>query len=135
MGQISMAKMKRGHALYGLRKLDKARKDFDFMLSQDQNNSKAHFYIGKILAREPKKQQDAILHFEQVAKINDNELYAGNALFEIAKIRLKDKDFYEAFFHLKRAIDNNFTSKRMQMYKDFTEGVLYLIRRKIKKGV
>lgn len=56
-------------------------------------------------------------------------------MFEIAKLRLKDKDFYEAFFNLKRAVDNNFNSKRMQLYKDFTEGVLQLIRRKIKKGV
>ncbi len=62
-------------------------------------------------------------------------MYSGNALFEIAKLRLKDKDFYEAYFNLKRAIDSNFNSKRLQLYKDFTEGVLYLIKRKIKKGV
>lgn len=36
---------------------------------------------------------------------------------------------------MKRAADNNFTSKRLAMYKDFTEGVIYLIKRKIKKGV
>lgn len=63
------------------------------------------------------------------------EVYAGNALFEIAKLRLRDKDFYEAYFNLKRAVDSNFNSKRLQLYKDFTEGVLYLIKRKIKKGV
>ena len=63
------------------------------------------------------------------------EFYAGNALFQIAKLRLRNKDYYEAYFSLKRASDNKFTSKRMQMYKDFTEGVLYLIKRKIKKGV
>lgn len=81
------------------------------------------------------QQNDAILHFEQVVKYQQNEIYAGNALFEIAKLRLKEKDFYEAYFNLKRALDSNFTSKRMQLYKDFTEGVLYLIKRKIKKGV
>jgi hypothetical protein len=32
-------------------------------------------------------------------------------------------------------VDSNFSSKRLQLYKDFTEGVLYLIKRKIKKGV
>jgi hypothetical protein len=63
------------------------------------------------------------------------EVYAGNALFEISKLRLHDKDFYEAYFNLKRAVDSNFNSKRLQLYKDFTEGVLYLIKRKIKKGV
>ena len=68
-------------------------------------------------------------------KYNSNDVYTGNALFEIAKIRIKEKDFYEAYFNLKRALDNNFTSKRMQLCKDFTEGVLSLIKRKIKKGV
>lgn len=63
------------------------------------------------------------------------EVYAGNALFEISKLRLQDKDFYEAYFNLKRAVDSNFNSKRLQLYKDFTEGVLYMIKRKMKKGV
>ena len=48
---------------------------------------------------------------------------------------MQEKDFYEAYFNLKRAVDSNFHSKRLQLYKDFTEGVLYLIKRKIKKGV
>lgn len=56
-------------------------------------------------------------------------------MFQIAKLRLRQKDYYEAFHCLKRAADNNFTSKRLAMYKDFAEGVLYLVKRKIKKGV
>ena len=70
-----------------------------------------------------------------MAKYLDQEYYAGNALFQIAKLRLKQKDYFEAYHCLKRAADNNFASKRMALYKDFTEGVLYLIKRKIKKGV
>jgi len=100
---------------------------------------KAHYYIGKLLAKgtenEHSKQTDAILHFEQVAKFPDQEFYYGNAMFQIAKLRLRQKDYYEAFHCLKRAADNNFTSKRLAMYKDFAEGVLYLVKRKIKKGV
>jgi len=53
----------------------------------------------------------------------------------MAKIRIKQKDFYEAFFTLQRAIDKNFKSKRLILYKDFTEGVLYLIKRQGDKGV
>lgn len=62
-----------------------------------------------------KLQSEAILHFEQVVKYhNENgEVYAGNALFEISKLRLHDKDFYEAYFNLKRAVDSNFSSKRL----------------------
>ena len=121
--------------------------DLQQVLANDKDNFKAHFYIGKILSRQymatPRPNQgsvqdiqnDAILHFEQVVKSQGNEVYSGNALFEISKLRLRDKDFYEAYFNLKRAIDSNFNSKRLQLYKDFTEGVLYLIKRKIKKGV
>lgn len=109
------------------------------MIEKDTSNVKAHFHIGKMLAKgienEQSKQTDAILHFEQVAKYPDQEFYFGNALFQIAKLRLRQKDYYEAYHCLKRATDNNFTSKRLAMYKDFTEGVLYLIKRKIKKGV
>ena len=70
-----------------------------------------------------------------MAKYPEQEFYSGNALFQIAKLRLRQKDYYEAFHCLKRAADNNFSSKRLTMYKDFTEGVIYLIKRKIKKGV
>ena len=131
--------MKRGLVYFHVKKMREALKDFQYVISRDHTVVKAHFYIGKIISRglvkDNTKQEDAILHFEQVVKYHSNELYAGNALFEIAKLRLKEKDFYEAYFNLKRALDSNFTSKRLQLYKDFTEGVLYLIKRKIKKGV
>lgn len=43
--------------------------------------------------------------------MNEEEL-AGNALFEIAKIRINQKDFYEAFHNLQRAIHYDFKSKK-----------------------
>ncbi len=66
--------------------------------------------------------------------IADEEL-AGNALFEIAKIRIKQRDFYEAFHNLQRAIHYDFRSKKFLQYKMFVEGVLFLMKRKVKKGV
>lgn len=64
-----------------------------------------------------------------------HELYCGNSLFEIFKIFLKQKDIYSAHEYIQRATDNNFNSKRLSLYRDFTEGVMYLMKRKIKKGV
>lgn len=64
-----------------------------------------------------------------------HELYNGNALFEIFKMFIKQKDIYNAHEYLQRATDNNFNSKRLSLYRDFTEGVVYLMKRKIKKGV
>lgn len=64
-----------------------------------------------------------------------HELYSGNAHFEVFKIFIKQKDIYNAHEYLQKATDNNFNSKRLSLYRDFTEGVVYLMKRKIKKGV
>ena len=53
----------------------------------------------------------------------------------MAKIRIKQQDFYKSFFTLQRAIDKNFMSKKLLFYKNFTEGVFYLIKRQGTKGV
>jgi len=45
-----------------------------------------------------RKVNDAILNFEQVAKYSKDLFYTGNALYEIAKVKINEKDFYEAFF-------------------------------------
>ena len=100
----------------------------------EESTVKAHYYIGKIYTK-TNDVNNAILHFEQVLKFNSEKYYSGNALYEMAKIRIKQQDFYEAFFTLQRAIDKNFKSKRLLFYKDFTEGVLYLIKRQGTKGV
>lgn len=64
-----------------------------------------------------------------------HELYSGNAFFEIAKVFLKQRDILNAYDYIQRANDNNYNSKRISLYRDFTEGVVYLMKRKIKKGV
>lgn len=64
-----------------------------------------------------------------------HELYNGNALFEIYKIFIKQKDIFNAHEYIQRATDNNFNSKRVSLYRDFSEGVVQLMKRKIKKGV
>mmetsp|Transcript_29801 Transcript_29801/g.45443 ORF Transcript_29801/g.45443 Transcript_29801/m.45443 type:complete len:134 (-) Transcript_29801:3602-4003(-) len=64
-----------------------------------------------------------------------HELYCGNALFEISKMFMRQKDILNAYEFIQRATDNNYTSKRLSLYRDFTEGVVYLMKKKIKKGV
>lgn len=58
---------------------------------------KTQYYIGKINCK-IWKINDAILNFEQVAKYSKDLFYTGNALYEIAKIKINEKDFYEAYF-------------------------------------
>ena len=64
-----------------------------------------------------------------------HELYSGNAFFEIAKVFLRQKDVLNAHDFIQRATDNNYNSKRLSLYRDFAEGVVQLMKRKIKRGV
>ncbi len=75
-----------------------------------------------------------MLHLNCAVNLQD-EFYSGNALFLIAKIHIADRNFSDAYSTLLKAIENNFQSKRLQLLFDFTEGVLYLIKRKVKKGI
>lgn len=64
----------------------------------------------------------------------DNHL-ASCALYEIAKIKIHQKDFYEAYFNLKRANFFKLKQKKLVNYKIFTEGVIFLMKRKTKTGL
>ena len=45
---------------------------------------------------------EAVLHFEQVVKYNKEPFLSGNALFEIAKMQIRNKllSFYDAHHNL-----------------------------------
>jgi len=83
--------------------------------------------------------QKSLIYFQQccVEDIDPelHELYNGNALYEIARVFLRQKDVLNAYEFIQRAADNNYTSKRLSLYRDFSEGVVYLMKKKIKKGV
>ena len=70
--------------------------DFNQALLQNPDNpdvlffkAKSQLYLNQI--------DDAILNFEQVFNQTPDERQASNALLEIATIRVKEKDFYEAY--------------------------------------
>jgi hypothetical protein len=66
--------------------------------------SKAYFYKAKAL-KKIGNLSDSALYFEQVVRAAeaDNHL-ASCALYEIAKIKIQLKDFYEAYYNLKSVI-------------------------------
>ncbi|CDW75599.1 tpr domain containing protein [Stylonychia lemnae] len=127
---------KRGILLYQLKNYDQSLQDFNMLLEQDDKNARAHFYKGKILKNKG-QENEGVLHFEQAIKncsLGDDQL-SGNSLFEISKIRIKQKDFYEAFHNLQRAVHHDFKSIKFLQYKMFVEGVLFIMKRKVKKGI
>lgn len=99
-----------------------------------QRDIKCHFYFAKALMALHEKGQSGTNYLQALSKLtyctNEeidpelHELYSGNAMFEIFKIFIKQKDFFAAHEYLQRATDNNFGSKRLSLYRDFTEGVV-----------
>lgn len=120
--------------LYQLKMFEQALEELKELVDTDGDNPKVHFYMGRILSR-GETHTEAVLHFEQVIKLNEDPFLSCNALLEIAKLRIIEKDFYEAYYNLKRISLYNYKSTKLEHYQIFTEGVLYLIKRKVKKGV
>lgn len=62
---------------------------------KDPQNFKAHYYVGRLLAKgignKESRPEDVFLHFEVCSK--NEEYYSGNALYQIAKLCLTDKRF------------------------------------------
>lgn len=96
--------------------------------------SKAYFYKAKAL-KKMNNLNDAIIYFEQVIRANEDNHLASSALYEIAKIKIQQKDFYEAYYNLKRANHFKLKQKKLVNYKMFTEGVIFLMKRKTKTGL
>ena len=61
--------------------------------------SKAYFYKAKAL-KKLNNFNDSVLYFEQVLRLADDNFLSGSALYEIAKIKIQCKDFYEAHYNL-----------------------------------
>ena len=105
--------------------------DKDF---QQTSLSKAYFYKAKAL-KKMENMGDAVLYFEQVLRLGEDNYLSGSALYEIAKIKIQQKDFYEAHYNLQRSSHLNLRYKKLYNYKMFTEGVIFLMKRKTKTGV
>jgi len=131
---LIMSRFKRSKLLYQLNMYDQALEDLNILAECDPENAHVHFYMGKIMSKKD-PHTEAVIHLEQVIKHSNEPYLSWNALLEIAKLRIKESDFYEAHYNLKRIALFNFKSIKLDQYQTFTEGVLYLIKRKVKKGV
>lgn len=138
---ISQGLMKRGLLFLQMKYSEQALDDFTKLteIAEESNQppaaaSKAYFYKAKAL-KKLNNLNDAMLYFEQVIRANDDNHLASSALYEIAKIKIQQKDFYEAYHNLKRASHFKLKQKKLLNYKMFTEGVIFLMKRKTKTGL
>jgi len=112
-------------------------KEYDKALASiesiSENSADIILLKGKILE---KKGQvgDAALNYEQAAK-DTNAQIAAKALFRITKMKLREKDFYEAYFNIERAIKKEPLNSKIVLYKKLIEGIVALIKKGHKEGV
>ena len=65
-----------------------------------------------------------MLVFEEVIKNSTTATYREKALIQMAKTKIRSKDFYDAHYIMKRAHQLSIASKRVSLYSNFLEGVL-----------
>lgn len=135
--------MKRGLLFLQQKKNEEALKDFNQLteLAEGQRQdfgssslSKAYFYKAKAL-KKMNNMNDSVIYFEQVLRLNEDNFLSGSALYEIAKIKIMQKDFYEANYNLQRTNVLGLKQRKLVNYKLFAEGVIFLMKRKTKTGV
>lgn len=79
--------------------------------------------------------QDAILSYEQAIKFNNSKKAVTKSLYEIAKLKIEQRDFYGAFYQLTRAEFLDVDIKVIERFRIFTDGVTFLMKRKFEEGI
>lgn len=139
---VGQVLMKRGLLYLQLKQNEAALKDFNALTIMAEEHrqefqaslSKAYFYKAKAL-KKMNNLNDSVIYFEQVLRLNEDDFLSGSSLYEIAKIKIMQKDFYEANYNLQRSTALGLKQKKLLNYKLFAEGVIFLMKRKTKTGV
>ena len=76
---------------------------------------------GRVLEKQ-KNTGEAALHYEQVARYGNGN-FASEALFKLAKMRFREKDYYEAYFDSRRIAKDR---GKINLYKTLIDGVTKL---------
>lgn len=100
---------KRGMVYYELKKYEKAIEDFEKCKSGSDSSGGSLHYLKGITYYKIKKPIEAILSFEESLKQDTNQESVTASVEMMMKIKIEDKDFYEASHILNRsnAIDIN----------------------------
>jgi Flp pilus assembly protein TadD, contains TPR repeats len=116
--------LKRAIAFIEIKHYEDALDDLNALITNDPTNSEAHYFRGFILEKKGKS-DEAILCFEQAIKHNTSKKAVIKSLYEITKIKIESRSFYEAYHTLHRADLLNVDQRIFSKFKVFTEGVNY----------
>ncbi|EGR34644.1 hypothetical protein IMG5_005100 [Ichthyophthirius multifiliis] len=132
IGQVAI--LKRAITYIEAKQYDNAKQDLQIILNQDNKNSEAYYFKG-LLYYTQNNLNDAILCFEQAIKHNNSRKAVTKALYQIAKIKIELRDFYQAFHTITRAEFLDVDKKALEKFRIFTDGVTFLMKRKYQEGI
>ena len=111
-----------------LRRHERALEVIEMALKKYKGDIKICMLKAKVLDK-LNRTEDAALQYEQ---LGNREV---KALFRLAKMRLRCKDYYEAYFDMKRFCAHGNVEKKVNVYKILIDGVVALIKKKNKSGM
>lgn len=95
----------------------------DSLLARGNEQVKAELLMLKARAMEKLRNfNEVAINYEQAAKHGSAEVSA-LALFKLAKFRIRQKDFYEALFDIKRIQDTS-ANKKIKVFRSLIDGVM-----------
>jgi tetratricopeptide (TPR) repeat protein len=131
---INSALLKRAITYIELKHNEEALADLDTLIVNDPINSEAHYFRGTLLEKK-RDHNEAILCFEQAIKHNTSKKAVIKSLYEITRIKIETRSFYEAYHTLNRADLLSVDQKMFSKFRIFTDGVIYLMKRKYDEGI
>ncbi|KAM3146723.1 hypothetical protein pb186bvf_001253 [Paramecium bursaria] len=133
-GQQKTALLKRSLLFIELKEYQKAMDDINILVELSPQDSSALYLRGFVQAKQ-NQIQDAILSYEQAIKFNNSKKAVTKSLYEIAKLKIEQRDFYGAFYQLTRAEFLDVDIKVIERFRIFTDGVTFLMKRKFEEGI
>ena len=121
-----VALLKRAIALTELKRYDEALEDLKLVIAQDPKHSEAFYFKGLVLSKKGDP-NEATLCFEQSIKHNTSNKAVVKSLYEIARIKIEGRNFYEAAHTIHRAELMGLDQTYFKKLKLFTEGVIIFI--------
>lgn len=108
--------------------------DINELLKIDSNDSEAYYFKGFLMSKMNSK-AEALLSYEQSIKHNNSKRAVTKSIYEIAKIKIEQRDYYGAFYCLERASHLDVEQKFILKFKIFTDGATFLMKRKFQEGI
>ncbi len=92
-------------------------------------------YFKGLILNKQKQSNEALICYEQAIKNNTNKKAVTRALYEITKITIENRDYYQALYTLERAQFLDIDEKVIKKFKIFIDGVTSMMKKNYSEGI